>query len=61
MDLAAAIQIVNARNARRHAVEAAPDDTVPEEQVAVFRVYGQKDIALAEMLLKDNNINFRKE
>ena len=61
MDLAAAIQTVNARNARRHAVEAAPDDTVPEEQVAVFRVYGQKDIALAEMLLKDNNINFRKD
>ena len=61
MDLAAAIQTVNARNARRHAVEAAPDDTVPEEQVAVFRVYGQKDIALAEMLLKDNNINYRKD
>ena len=60
MDLAAAIQIVNARNARRHAVEAAPDDTVPEEQVAVFRVYGQKDIALAEMLLKNNNITYRK-
>ena len=61
MDLAAAIQIVNARKARRQAVEAQPDDTVPEEQVAVFRVYGQKDIALAEMLLKDNNINFRKD
>lgn len=61
MDLAAAIQTVNARNARRHAVEAAPDDTVPEEQVAVFRVYGQKDIALAEMLLKNNNINYRKD
>jgi hypothetical protein len=27
----------------------------------VFRVYGQKDIALAEMLLKDNNINYRKD
>ena len=61
MDLAAAIQIVNARKARRQAVEAQPDDTVPEEQVAVFRVYGQKDIALAEMLLKDNNINYRKD
>ena len=61
MDLAAAIQIVNAREARRQAVEAQPDDTVPEEQVAVFRVYGQKDIALAEMLLKDNNINYRKD
>ena len=61
LDLASAIQIVNARKARRQAVKAQPDDTVPEEQVAVFRVYGQKDIALAEMLLKDNNINFRKE
>ena len=61
MDLAAAIQIVNARKARRQAVKAQPDDTVPEEQVAVFRVYGQKDIALAEMLLKDNNINYRKD
>ena len=61
MDLAAAIQTVNARNARRQAVEAQPDDTVPEEQVAVFRVYGQKDIALAEMLLKDNNIKYRKD
>ena len=40
MDLAAAIQTVNARNARRQAVEDAPDDIVPEEQVAVFRVYG---------------------
>ena len=61
LDLAAAIQIVNARKARRQAVEAQPDDTVPEEQVAVFRVYGQKDIALAEMLLKDNNIKYRKD
>ena len=61
MDLASAIQIVNARKARRQAVEAQPDDTVPEEQVAVFRVYGQKDIALAEMLLKDNNIKYRKD
>ena len=61
MDLAAAIQIVSARKARRQAVEAQPDDTVPEEQVAVFRVYGQKDIALAEMLLKDNNIKYRKD
>ena len=61
MDLAAAIQIVNARKARRQAVEAQPDDTVPEEQVAVFRVYGQKDITLAEMLLTDNNVNYRKD
>jgi hypothetical protein len=61
MDLAAAIQTVNARNARRQAVEDAPDDIVPEEQVAVFRVYGAKDITLAEMLLKDNNINYRKD
>ena len=61
MDLAAAIQIVSARKARRQAVEAQLDDTVLEEQVAVFRVYGQKDIALAEMLLKDNNINYRKD
>ena len=61
MDLAAAIQIVSARKARRQAVEAQPDDTVLEEQVAVFRVYGHKDIALAEMLLKDNNINYRKD
>jgi hypothetical protein len=34
---------------------------VHEEQVAVFRVYGQKDITLAEMLLTDNDINFRKD
>jgi hypothetical protein len=61
MDLAAAIQTVNARNARRQAVEDAPDNIVPEEQVAVFRVYGAKDITLAEMLLKDNNINYRKD
>lgn len=61
LDLASTIQIVNARKARRQAVEAQPDDTVPEEQVAVFRVYGQKDIALAEMLLKDNNIKYRKD
>ena len=61
MDLAAAIQIVNARNARRQAVEDAPDDIVPEEQVAVFRVYGAKDITLAEMLLKNNNITYRKD
>ena len=56
MDLAAAIQTVNARNARRQAV-----DIVPEEQVAVFRVYGAKDITLAEMLLKNNNITYRKD
>ena len=61
MDLAAAIQTVNARNARRQAVEDAPDDIVPEEQVAVFRVYGAKDITLAEMLLKNNNITYRKD
>ena len=61
MDLASAIQIVNARKERRQAVEAQPDDTVHEEQVAVFRVYGQKDITLAEMLLTDNDINFRKD
>ena len=61
MDLAAAIQIVNARKARRQAVEDAPDDIVPEEQVAVFRVYGAKDITLAEMLLKNNNITYRKD
>ena len=61
MDLAAAIQTVNARNARRQVVEDAPDDIVPEEQVAVFRVYGAKDITLAEMLLKNNNITYRKD
>ena len=61
LDLAAAIQIVNARKARRQAVEDAPDDIVPEEQVAVFRVYGAKDITLAEMLLKNNNITYRKD
>ena len=61
MDLASAIQIVNARKERRQAVEAQPDDTVHEEQVAVFRVYGQKDITLAEMLLTDNNVNYRKD
>lgn len=61
MDLAAAIQTVNARNARRQAVKDAPDDIVPEEQVAVFRVYGAKDITLAEMLLKNNNITYRKD
>ena len=27
----------------------------------VKNVYGQKDIALAEMLLKDNNIKYRKQ
>ena len=61
MDLAASIQTVSARNARRQAVEDVPDDTVPGEQVAVFRVYGQKDITLAEMLFTDNNINYRKD
>ena len=61
MDLAAAIQTVNARNARRQAVEDVPDDTVPGEQVAVFRVFGAKDITLTEMLLTDNNINYRKD
>ena len=61
MDLASAIQIVNARKERRQAVETQPDDTVYEEQVAVFRVYGQKDITLAEMLLTNNNINYRKD
>lgn len=58
LDLAGAIARVNARKARRETVETV---SVPVEQSACFRVTGEKDIALTEMLLKKNHINYRKE
>ena len=58
LDLASAIQAVNLRNERRKAVSV-PKDT--EEVHAVFTVFGEKDIALAEMIFKANHINYRKD
>lgn len=53
LDLAAAIRNVNARNAVKEQIRQAD-----EEESATFIIYGEKNIKLTKLLLKDNGIKF---
>ena len=57
-NLAEAIELVQ----KREQWESELEDEDPEEEIPVqiFVVSGEKDIKLAEMLLKENNINYKK-
>lgn len=57
-NLGLTISVVNARHQREQLVRQDHEEDAPE--VAVFRVYGTKDIALTRALLKANDINFKE-
>ena len=60
VDLSSAIMEGNARRKRVEEVREKVPDTV-EESVTLFYVTGSKDAQLAELLFRNNNINYRKE
>ena len=63
-DLAKAIQNVNERERLREMITEECDeeeDDFESEPSAIFMVIGAKDIKLTEMILKENNINYRRK
>ena len=60
LDLALTIQTVNSRMERRSKVSGSPQSDAAKKS-ATFRVFGEKDIALTEMLLNSNHIDFTRE
>lgn len=57
LDLAQSIEAVDNRNGIREQVEAVESESIP---AASFIVKGEKDIKLARMLLKENDIEFEE-
>lgn len=57
--LSRAISIIEIQKENEERIRSMKED--PGEEKAMFIVYGTKDISLAERLLKENEINYRKE
>ena len=60
-NLAKAIQNVNEREQLREMLSEDSEDDDEEERTAIFLITGDKDIKLTEMILKENNINYRRK
>lgn len=61
LDMAKAVEAVNARREIADRIAEAADEDEPEEESAIFIITGKKNITLTEMLLKENEIEYRRK